>query len=150
MTRIVHLPRRSHLPVSRLCRNLVKKTKVPTYLPLPEGKKLRRKSKVPTYLPLWKGQKVYQNSKVPTYLPFWRVKKTLIFAKCEKWINKTSVFFLRGVQVGANEKKVFFHHFRFPPFIWFFHNELFFEIFQELQIDFIIIATQNAQKHIVF
>ena len=122
---IVHLPRRSHLPVGRLCRNLVKKTKVPTYLPLPEGKKLRRKSKVPTYLPLWKGQKVHQNSKVPTYLPIWRVKKTLIFAKCEKWIIKTSVFVLRGVQVGANEKKkkiitfVFRHLFDFSTMSFF-------------------------------
>ena len=137
MNHIVHLPRRSHLPVGRLCRNLVKKTKVPTYLPLPEGKKLRRKSKVPTYLPLWKGQKVHQNSKVPTYLPLWRVKKTLIFAKCEKWIKKLAFFFSSGIQVGANEKyKFLFHHLCFPPFVGVFQHELFFEIWQERQIDF--------------
>ena len=123
MTHMVHLPHRSHLPVGRLCRNLVKKTKVPTYLPLPEGKKLRRKSKVPTYLPLWKGQKVGQNTKVPTYFSIWRVKKTRFFAQREKWITKTSVFFPRGVQVGANEKKkFFFRHFRFPPLVGFFEN----------------------------
>ena len=108
MAHMAHLPRRSHLPVGRLCRNLVKKTKVPTYLPLPEGKKLRRKSKVPTYLPLWKGQKVHQNSKVPTYLPIWRVKKTLIFAKCEKWIKKTSVFFQEVYRWARMKKKSFF------------------------------------------
>ena len=128
---MIHLPRRSHLPVGRLCRNLVKKTKVPTYLPLPERKKLRRKSKVPTYLPLWKGQKVGQNTKVPTYFSIWRVKKTLFFAQREKWITKTSVFFPRGVQVGANEKKSFFSSFSFSPigrnfrklaFFWDFHR----------------------------
>ena len=74
-------PHRSHLPVVRLCRKLVKKSKVPTYLPLSKGKKLRQKSKVPTYLPLLKGQKVPQNSKVPTYLPLSRVKKNTNFRK---------------------------------------------------------------------
>ena len=96
MTHIVHLPRRSQMQQRSRCRNLVKKTKVPTYLPLPEGKKLRQKSKVPTYLPLWKGQKVHQNSKVPTYLQIWRVKKKLFFAKCEKWIKKLAFFFASG------------------------------------------------------
>ena len=148
---MIHLPRRSHLPVGRLCRNLVKKTKVPTYLPLPEGKKLRRKSKVPTYLPLWKGQKVHQNSKVPTYLPIWRVKKTLMFAKCEKWIKKTSVFFKRCTGGREWKKKVFVSiTFVFPHLFDFSTMSFCFEIFHELQIDFIIIATKILKKHMVF
>ena len=69
MHRLAHSSTRSQMQQRSRCRNLVKKTKVPTYLPLPEGKKLRRKSKVSTYLPLWKGKKVHQNSKVPNYLP---------------------------------------------------------------------------------